>query len=129
MWASRIFYTCHSLPVCHSRENGNPRGKLQSKSNNVMPYFVYILSSQKNGTLYTGVTNDLIKRDYEHKNDHAEGFTKKYRVHTLVYFEEFENIAEAILREKRIKKFKRAWKIELIEKNNGGWRDLYESLL
>jgi len=91
-------------------------------------YFVYILASKRNGTLYTGVTNNLNKRVYEHKNNLFDGFTKKYNVHNLVYYEVLTNIDDAILREKRIKKWKRQWKIELIEKDNPSWIDLYEQL-
>lgn len=92
-------------------------------------YYVYILSSKFNGTLYIGVTNDLLKRVYQHKNNFADGFTKKYQIHNLVYFEEHNDIKEAILREKQIKKWKRTWKINLIEKNNLNWKDLYKNLL
>ena len=92
-------------------------------------YYVYILASKKNGTLYTGVTSDLVKRIYEHKNDLVEGFTKKYQVHSLVYFEVFSGIKEAIHREKCIKRWKRAWKIELIEKNNPNWKDCYNEIV
>ena len=80
-------------------------------------YFVYILASQKNGTLYTGVTNDLTKRVYEHKQGLVPGFTKKYKVHNLVYFENTEDVMSAITREKHIKKWNRSWKVELIEKS------------
>jgi len=89
-------------------------------------YFVYILASQRNGTLYIGVTNDITRRVYEHKNNLVEGFTKKYNVQLLVYFEEFHNIDEAIIREKRLKKWKRAWKLKLIESSNPEWNDLYK---
>ena len=92
-------------------------------------YYVYILASKKNGTLYTGVTSDLVKRVYEHKNDLVEGFTKKYQVHSLVYFESFSDINEAIHREKCIKRWKRAWKIELMEKNNPNWKDRYDEII
>ena len=90
---------------------------------------VYILASKKNGTLYTGVTSDLVKRIWEHKNNLVRGFTQKYAVHHLVYFEQHSEMSEAILREKQIKKWKRAWKIALIEKQNPQWNDLYLSLL
>ena len=90
---------------------------------------VYILASGKNGTLYTGVTSQLIRRVYEHKQHLVEGFTKKYGVDTLVWFEIHESMASAIGREKSIKKWRRAWKINLIEKDNPGWRDLYPDLL
>lgn len=91
-------------------------------------YYVYILASKKNGTLYTGVTNNLLKRVFEHKHNLVEGFTKKYNVHRLVYYETTEDINTAIHREKCIKRWKRAWKIELIEKNNPEWKDLYDEL-
>ena len=90
---------------------------------------VYILASQRNGTLYVGVTSDLVKRIWEHKNDVGEGFTKKYSVHYLVYFEQCEDMTAAITREKQIKKWIRAWKIELIESFNPEWRDLWEEIL
>jgi putative endonuclease len=88
-------------------------------------YYVYILASKKNGTLYIGVTNNLPKRVYEHKNNLIEGFTRKYNVHNLVYYESYSDIYAVIAREKAIKKWKRAWKIELIEKSNPLWKDLY----
>src|SRR5690348_12177059 len=84
-------------------------------------YYVYILASKKYGTLYTGVTNDLIKRVYEHKESVVQGFTKQYRVNMLVYYEIHEDIYEAITREKRIKRWRRDWKINLIERLNPHW--------
>ena len=90
---------------------------------------VYILASKRNGTFYTGVTSDLIKRVWQHKNNQVEGFTQKYGVHQLVYFEQHEEMNAAITREKQIKKWNRAWKLRLIEENNPEWRDLYEELL
>ena len=92
-------------------------------------YYVYILASKRNGTLYCGVTNDLIRRVYEHKNDLVDGFTKKYKVHKLVYYEECGSIESAIEREKDIKRWYRRWKLELIEGTNPLWDDLYEKLL
>ena len=92
-------------------------------------YYVYILASKRNGTLYIGFTKDLVKRVFEHKNNLVGGFTKKYRVHNLVYFEETSDVESARLREKQIKEWKRAWKIELIEKSNPGWEYLYERIL
>jgi putative endonuclease len=86
---------------------------------------VYILASCRNGTLYVGVTSDPVRRVWEHKQDLVEGFTKKYRVHRLVYVELHADMAEAILREKRIKKWNREWKIALIEKSNPEWNDLW----
>ena len=90
-------------------------------------YYVYILASRKKGTLYIGVTRNLFKRVNEHKNNLVEGFTKRYGVHKLAYFERFRDINIAIIREKRIKKWKRQWKIELIEKCNPDWDDLYKN--
>jgi len=94
-----------------------------------MQYYVYILASNKNGTLYICVTSNLVKRIYEHKNELAEGFTKQYSVHNLVYFEITESVESAIAREKQLKKWNRAWKIRLIEKTNPEWRDLYMELI
>jgi putative endonuclease len=90
---------------------------------------IYIFASQRNGTLYIGVTSDLEKRVYQHKNDMVKGFTSKYKVHLLIYFELHQNMEEAILREKRLKEWKRSWKLKLIEKNNPNWEDLYQSIL
>ncbi|MFA6526258.1 MAG: GIY-YIG nuclease family protein [Candidatus Buchananbacteria bacterium] len=87
--------------------------------------FVYILSNSRNGTLYIGVTSDLIKRMWQHKNKEFKGFTNIYNIDKLVYFEEHFTIIEAINREKKIKKWHRQWKIQLIEKNNPNWDDLY----
>ena len=92
-------------------------------------YFVYILASRRNGTLYVGVTNDLVRRVHEHKNDFVDGFTKRYGVHLLVYYESTREVASAIQREKQIKKWNRAWKIELIERVNQDWKDLYNELV
>ena len=94
-----------------------------------MQYYVYILASRKKGTLYIGVTSDLVKRIHEHKHDLVEGFTKQHKVHNLVYFEITESIESAIAREKRLKKWNREWKIRLIEKSNSEWRDLYLELI
>ena len=87
------------------------------------------MASQKNGTLYIGVTNDLIKRVWEHKNNLVKGFTNKYAIHTLVYFEAVENVQSAIKREKQLKKWNRLWKLKLIETENPEWKDLYDDIL
>jgi putative endonuclease len=92
-------------------------------------YYVYILASKKNGTLYIGVTNDLIRRVYAHKNGLVDGFSKKYHVHMLVHYEQFNHIHDAIVREKQLKKWKRAWKLELIERDNKSWHDLYNDII
>ncbi len=93
-----------------------------------MTAFVYILASAKNGTLYIGVTNDLLRRVYEHRNDFIDGFTSRYKVHMLVHYEVFNDMYEAIRREQRLKKWKRVWKIRLIEESNPQWRDLYSEI-
>ena len=87
-------------------------------------YYVYILASKRNGTFYIGVTNNLERRLYEHKNNLVEGFTKKYSVHNLVYFEEVNDVNAALQREKQLKRWTRKWKIDLIEKENPDWCDL-----
>ena len=87
-------------------------------------YYVYILASQKYGTLYTGVTRNLIKRVYQHKEGLAEGFTKQHHVHKVVFYEIHSEVYEAITREKSIKRWKRQWKINLIERDNPQWLDL-----
>jgi putative endonuclease len=92
-------------------------------------FYVYILAGEKNGTLYVGITSNLIKRIYEHKNNIVKGFTEKYKVHKLVYYEECSDIYEAIQREKQVKRWYRKWKIELIENFNPEWEDLYYKLL
>jgi putative endonuclease len=90
---------------------------------------VYLLASKRNGTLYTGVTSDLVKRVWEHKHHVVEGFTKKYNVNMLVWYEVHETVASAIQREKAIRNWKRSWKINVIEIMNPRWRDLYDDLL
>jgi putative endonuclease len=90
---------------------------------------VYILSSKRNGTLYVGVTSDLAKRVWEHKNNLVEGFTNRYGVHQLVWFELHESMESAIKREKRLKDWKRKWKVQLIEKTNPDWEDLYPAII
>ena len=92
-------------------------------------YYVYVMASKRDGMLYIGVTSNLIKRVYEHKNDLVDGFTNKYHIHNLVYFEVAEDIRTAISREKQLKKWNRAWKEALIDKSNPEWRDLYCDLI
>ena len=91
--------------------------------------FVYILASRRYGTLYTGVTSDLPRRIYEHKHDLIAGFTRRYQVHDLVYYERHDRIEGAIQREHNIKHWKRAWKVALIEELNPDWDDLYDTLV
>ena len=91
--------------------------------------FVYLLASKERGTLYVGVTSDLVKRIWEHKSGLIEGFTRRYRVHTLVWYEAHTTMVAAISREKAIKEWKRAWKIELIETSNPKWLDLYPEVV
>jgi putative endonuclease len=93
-------------------------------SGRMKKYYVYILASKRNGTLYIGVTNDLEKRAYQHKEGEIEGFTQKYKVKMLVYHEAYSNVNSAIAREKQLKKWNRQWKIQLIEKANPEWKDL-----
>ena len=92
-------------------------------------YFVYILASRKYGTLYIGIINNLLRRIYEHKSGYVKGFSKKYKTEMLVYFEIHRDIKEAIHREKQMKKWKRKWKINLIEKENPEWHDLYKHII
>ena len=96
-------------------------------------YYIYILANKYDGVIYIGVTNDLQRRVYEHKKGLIKGFTQKYNVNTLIYFESFKDINEAITREKNLKKWKRDWKINLIEKENKSWNDLskgwYDNIL
>lgn len=90
---------------------------------------VYVLASKRNGTLYVGVTSDLPKRVWEHQNDQVDGFSKKYRVHQLVYFEMHEDMTQAITREKQLKAWKRSWKLRLIEEQNPSWDDLASTIM
>ncbi len=92
-------------------------------------YYVYMMASKKNGTLYTGVTSDLIKRVYEHRTGAVPGFTKTYKVNLLVYYEVHGDVMEAIKREKNIQAWKRLWKIRLIEEENPSWEDLYDKIV
>ena len=91
-------------------------------------FYVYILASKRNGTLYVGVTSNLIRRVWEHKNNVVGGFTQKYNVHNLVYYEQCESAESAIRREKRLKEWPRQWKLNLVESKNPDWKDLYASI-
>ena len=91
-------------------------------------YWVYILASAKHGTLYIGITNDLVRRVYQHKNKIIKGFTSQYNVHLLVWYEGYDDPTSAIEREKELKKWRREWKINLIEQDNPNWNDLYDEI-
>ena len=104
------------------------RGNDEACFDLAMTYFVYMLASKPHGTLYIGVTNDLVRRVYEHRTNAVEGFTKRFDVKTLVYFEEAATAESAIMREKQLKKWRRAWKIELIERDNPTWADIYPKI-
>jgi len=104
-------------------------GNLKKKICKMKNYYVYIITNKPNGTLYIGMTNNLIRRSYEHRNGLIDGFTKKYNLKRLVYFEVFNRVEDAILREKRLKKWNRQWKIDLIEKDNPNLNDLYQQLV
>jgi putative endonuclease len=93
-----------------------------------MSYCVYILASRKNGAIYVGITNDLVRRIYEHRAKAVHGFTSKYNITRLVWFEIYDDPISAISREKELKKWKRAWKTQLVEAQNPHWNDLYESI-
>ena len=91
-------------------------------------YYVYMLTNKRNGTLYVSVTNDIARRAWEHREGVSDGFTKRYDTKRLVYMEAHSDIQQAILREKKLKRWRRAWKLDLIEKDNPDWRDLFEDL-
>ena len=112
---------------CHSGAGRRPEPGIHNPCAAKM-YYVYILANRKHGTLYVGVTNDLIRRLYEHKTEVVRGFASRYRVHLLVWFEVYDDITNAITREKELKKWRREWKINLIENSNPEWADLYPSL-
>jgi putative endonuclease len=116
------------LLYCHPREGGDPGKVLISKAMSKQ-YYVYVLASKRNGTLYVGVTDDLVKRVDQHKDGLVDGFTKKYKIHMLVHYESGSDVNAAILREKQLKKWDRAWKMRIIEEVNPEWRDLYYDLL
>ena len=92
-------------------------------------YYVYVLANKPRGTTYVGVTSNLVERVWQHKQEQADGFTKRYGLKSLVWYEQHEDVQEAILREKQIKNWNRLWKIELIESGNPEWNDLYETII
>jgi len=103
--------------------------KFVKPNDKMKQYYIYILASKRNGTLYIDVTNNLARRVYEHRNNLVEGFTSKYNVHKLVYYEYTQDVISAITREKQLKKWNREWKIRLIEEKNPDWRDLYDEII
>ncbi len=117
---------CHSRPCL--RRDRLRRESRENKTSVNKRFYVYILASKRNGTLYTGITSNLIQREWQHKNNIIEGFTQKYNVKTLVFYEVHDNVESAIAREKRIKKWRRAWKLQLIERMNPEWNDLFEEI-
>jgi putative endonuclease len=119
MFSCRLLKLWAGMSFLRKQESSDQRDRM------IKNYYVYMLASKKNGTLYIGVTSNLGKRIYEHKHKLIGGFTKKYNVDRLVYYEITEDVESAILREKRLKKWKRQWKVELIEQKNPNWNDLY----
>jgi putative endonuclease len=120
------------LCLCHPRRGGEWNEPLRAGDHlnffMLCMYYVYVMTNQPRGTLYTGVTNDLVGRVWQHRNDVIDGFTRRYGLHLLVYFESTEDVREAIRREKRLKRWNREWKIAMIEKSNPEWKDLYETI-
>ena len=100
-----------------------------TRQDRALQYYVYMLAARKNGTLYVGVTNDLVRRAYQHRSGAAGGFTHRHDVKILVYFEVHQDVVAAIAREKKLKRWRRAWKIALIERDNPDWRDLYQDIV
>jgi putative endonuclease len=117
-----LFSFSNSLS-CHPREGGDPDRIDMNKQ-----FYVYIMASKPNGTLYTGMSSNLVQRIWQHKNNMVEGFTDKYNVKHLVYYEVHDSAESAITREKQIKKWRRKWKLRLIEKQNSHWEDLYSKI-
>ena len=118
------------IPACFTRHPRVFLAGIQRQTINMKKSpCVYILASKRKGTLYIGVTSDLIGRIYRHKSKLVEGFSKKYSIHILVYYEQYEDMYSAITREKQLKRWNRSWKIKLIEKSNPKWRDLYYEII
>lgn len=112
-----------------NRVQHDGESKLSMTRNRMKKGFVYMMSNKQDGVLYIGVTSDIVKRVYEHKNSLVDGFTKQYNLKNLVYYEVYDEIEEAIKREKQLKNWHRKWKVELVNKQNPKWEDLYESIL
>jgi putative endonuclease len=109
-------------------QSRSPPAKAGVQESGHMAFWVYVVTNKKNGTLYVGMTDDLVKRIWQHRNELIEGFTKQYGLKMLVWFEFHESRESAFKRERQIKKWNRVWKLELIEKQNPGWRDLWEEI-
>ena len=120
---------CTSSPGTSLSLRARPAIHRSTQTSAMRSYYVYLLASAKRGTLYAGVTNNLVRRIHEHRTDAAEGFTQRYGVHLLVWFECTSSVEAAIQREKNLKNWRREWKISLVEASNPGWCDLYESIL
>ncbi len=114
---------------CHSGESRNPGQAWVMQKGTMKQPCVYLMASKRNGTLYVGVTSNLPQRVWQHKHGLVEGFTNRYHVHTLVWYEVHATMEAAVAREKALKEWKRAWKLELIEKSNPVWRDLGDEIL
>ena len=112
------------MEICHP----DPEHSGEGSRNIMKEYYIYLLASKKNGTLYIGVTSNLVRRVWQHKNEVASGFTSEYKIHNLVYFEQYKNVNDAIRREKYLKGKSRKYKLALIEKDNSNWLDLYDSI-
>ncbi len=127
------FHPGLAVPAVALCEGWDPRSRKKPETNTKTMdnkvYYVYMLASHRNGTLYTGFTNNLVNRVFTHKNNIVKGFTQEYQVHRLVYYEVFEDREEAIKREKQLKRWYRKWKLELIEKINPNWEDLYNKII
>jgi putative endonuclease len=117
--------TKHSFVIPGPPLDGNPEFIVSAV---VMAYYVYLMASKKHGTLYLGVTRDIVRRGYEHRTKAVDGFTSRYGVDKLVWFEIYDDVLTAITREKELKKWRRDWKIRLIEEQNPGWVDLYPGI-
>ncbi len=121
---SNVAPTLNDMILCHP----DPEYSGEGSRKIMKEYYIYILASKKNGTLYIGVTSNLARRVWQHKNEVASGFTSEYKIHNLVYFEQYKDINDAIRREKYLKGKSRKYKLELIEKDNSNWLDLYDSI-
>jgi putative endonuclease len=127
LWASQLIFVARN--GYHRRHSGAREARTRNPALRLlMAYYVYLLASDRNGTLYIGVTNDIVRRVFEHKSKAVAGFTKRYGVDKLVWYEIYDDPTSAITREKELKKWRREWKIQLIEKQNPQWLDLYPQI-